>query len=467
MNLTRVVKIRLLALLLLSFAAIAIVAINFALVPAQLGIGRIVITANMNGAGGLYPNANVTYRGLVVGRILSVRSTSLGAQAKLSIESDTKIPQDLSASIESMSAIGEMYLDLLPRRGGGPWLREGSVIPASRVNLPAEIGKTLEKVTSLLKSVDPQDLKTVIDESFTILNGQGEALRGLVIAVNQLIHEAHGSIKPTVQLIDQLGPLLQSQIESAPAIRAWAVSLSQVTGTIAVHDGELRRVLESAGPTATELAQLFEEWRPTLPILLANLVTVEQVLAVYNPALEQILVLLPPLMAASQGAGMLNIENPGQNTFFANQLNDPPPCITGFLPVSQRRSPEDTTTLPAPKDLYCKVDPRDPRSIRGARNMPCLEFPGLRAATVKLCRQRAAQNPRQYPPSTLGSTHIAGNLSNPQALQRNSYTAGTVLQYDPRRGQYRGPDGRIYRVRGLSGGLRGAAPELQNMLLGK
>ena len=112
-----------------------------------------------------------------------------------------------------------------------------------------------------------------------------------------------------------------------------------------------------------------------------------------HPSIEQILVLYPPLIAATQSAGLPNSDNPAQNTFFANQLNDPPPCTTGFLPADQRRSPTELDVPPTPPDLYCKVAPENPAAIRGARNLPCVEYPGKRAPTVQLCRDPAGYSP--------------------------------------------------------------------------
>jgi phospholipid/cholesterol/gamma-HCH transport system substrate-binding protein len=68
-------------------------------------------------------------------------------------------------------------------------------------------------------------------------------------------------------------------------------------------------------------------------------------------------------------------------------LNNPPPCLTGFLPASQWRSPADTSPAPLPAGTYCKI-PQDTQAndVRGARNYPCVDVPGKRRATPKECR---------------------------------------------------------------------------------
>ena len=68
--------------------------------------------------GGLYGTGNVTYRGVEVGRVQSVGLTDTGVEAVLSLKSGIDIPSDLKAEVHSQSAIGEQYVDLLPRNGG-------------------------------------------------------------------------------------------------------------------------------------------------------------------------------------------------------------------------------------------------------------------------------------------------------------------------------------------------------------
>ena len=72
---------------------------------------------------------------------------------------------------------------------------------------------------------------------------------------------------------------------------------------------------------------------------------------------------------------------------FGTALNSPPPCLTGFLPASEWRAPADTCTQPLPSGTYCKI-PKDYQGnvVRGARNYPCADVPGKRAATPRECR---------------------------------------------------------------------------------
>ncbi len=75
-------------------------------------------------------------------------------------------------------------------------------------------------------------------------------------------------------------------------------------------------------------------------------------------------------------------------------INQPPPCMTGFLPASEWRPPADTSSQPAPSGLYCKIPKDTPANVvRGARNIPCADVPDKRAASPKECRSEEPYEP--------------------------------------------------------------------------
>ncbi|MCC8926917.1 MCE family protein [Rhodococcus sp. I2R] len=393
MKLTRTIRIQLWIFCCVAVLATTFTAVQYAQIPQSMGIGRYTIDVELADGAGLYPNANVTYRGRTVGRVVSLAKTDSGARATLSLESSPRISLDTEVEVRSVSAIGEQYVNLLPSTTVGPYLEDGAIVPVERTSLTDEVGPTLDQLEQTLASIDPDRLRTVLDESFDALDGAGGEMRALIDSTSTITESAAHARVPMSTLVDELGPLLQTQVASAGAIAQWSRSMAEFSAQLHASDPQIRSVMERGVPFSLEATELFRDLRPTLPMLLAHLTSVEQALAVYNPSIEQILVLYPPLIAATQSAGLPNSDNPAQNTFFANQLNDPPPCTTGFLPADQRRSPTELDVPPTPPDLYCKVAPENPAAIRGARNLPCVEYPGKRAPTVQLCRDPAGYSP--------------------------------------------------------------------------
>src|SRR6202020_534568 len=134
--LTRFVRIQLLIFTIIGTIGVSAMALCYVQAPTLLGIGRMTVTLELPASGGLYRFSNVTYRGVQVGKVTSLALTDTGAEATLSLGTSPKIPADLKAEVRSVSAVGEQYVDLRPRTDSGPYLRDGSVIPADATTIP-------------------------------------------------------------------------------------------------------------------------------------------------------------------------------------------------------------------------------------------------------------------------------------------------------------------------------------------
>jgi len=385
--LTRFVKIQLIIFTVASVIGVSVMFFNYIQVPTLFGLGHFTVKLEMPASGALYRFSNVTYRGVQIGKVTDVTVTSpTQVVATLSLNTSPRISADLIAEVRSVSAIGEQYVDLRPRSDSGPYLHDGSVIPARDATLPQQVGPMADQLSNLIGSIPKEKLSGLLDESFKAFNGAGYDLGSLADSSATLSHDLKGAADQTRALIYDGGPLLETQADTADSIRTWAQSLAGISETVANDDQQVRTLLDTGPGFAQEVSRLLEQVKPTLPILLANLTSLGQVLVTYNPALEQLLVLLPPYMASLQVFGRLDNNPIGlPQAEFAINVADPPACSVGFLPPSQWRSPADTTTVDTPDGLYCKLPQDSPIAVRGARNYPCMGHPGKRAPTVEIC----------------------------------------------------------------------------------
>ncbi|TDK95117.1 MCE family protein [Mycobacterium paragordonae] len=433
----------------IALSVLAVTFLHFVKLPAMLfGVGRYTVTMQLPESGGLYGTGNVTYRGFEVGRVESVRLTDTGVEAVLSLKSGIDIPSDLKAEVHSHTAIGESYVELLPRNATSPPLKDGDVIALANTSVPPDINGLLSAANSAIAAIPRDNLQTVVDESYTAVGGLGPELSRLVTRSTTLAIDARKNLDPLVALIDRAPPVLDSQTHTSDAIAGWASHLAAVTSDLQAHDAAVSGVIDRGGPALQEVRQLIERVQPTLPILLANLVSVGQVALTYQNDIEQLLVVFPRSIEAEQAGILANLNTKqgyrGQYLSFNLNLNLPPPCTTGFLPAQQQRIPtfEDYPGRP-PGDLYCRVPQESPLNVRGARNIPCETVPGKRAPTVKLCESNEQYIPlndgfnwKGDPNATLSGQGI------PQLPPGTPPTA--VAPYDPATGTYTGPDGRQY-----------------------
>ncbi|GBG39074.1 MCE family protein [Mycobacterium montefiorense] len=463
LHLPRRVIVQLAVFTVIALAVLAITFLHFVKLPAMLfGVGRYTVTMELPESGGLYGTGNVTYRGFEVGRVESVRLTDTGVQAVLSLKSGIDIPSDLKAEVHSQTAIGESYVELLPRNATAPPLKDGDVIPLADTSVPPDINALLSATNTALGAIPHDNLKTVVDESYAAVGGLGPELSRLIIGTSELASDARKNLDPMVALIDQAQPVLDSQSHTSDAIAGWASHLATVTTELQTHEPTVARVIDQGGPALGEMRQLIERVQPTLPILLANLVSVSQVALTYQNDIEQLLVVFPMAISAEQAGILANLNTKqayrGQYLSFNLNLNLPPPCSTGFLPAQQQRvaSSEDYPGRPA-GDLYCRVPQDSQLNVRGARNIPCETVPGKRAPTVKLCESNEQYVPlndgynwKGDPNATLSGQDIPQLPPGPPPRATGPVEPApapppiAAAQYDPATGTYTGPDGRQY-----------------------
>ncbi len=381
--LTRLIKTQLVLLVVLAVVAVVVLGWYFLRIPSLVGIGRYTLYAELRQSGGLYRTANVTYRGITIGTVTNLEPTERGARATMSIDEGYQIPTDASANVHSVSAVGEQYLDLVSTRTGGPYLQNNQTVAKSTV--PSQIGPALDAANRGLAVLPKDKVATLLHETSLAVGGLGPSLRRLVDATQAITHDFRASLDDVDEIIAHSGPIIDSQVNSGDDIGRWAANLNTLATQTAQQDQAVRSILANAAPTAEQVNATFSDVGESLPQTLANLEVVIDMLKRYHNGVEQALVFLPQSAAIAQS---VTSEFPGQAALGvgALSLNQPPPCLTGFLSASDWRAPADTSTAPLPSGTYCKIPMDAQNVVRGARNYPCVDVPGKRAATPRECR---------------------------------------------------------------------------------
>ncbi|MEU1273892.1 MlaD family protein [Streptomyces sp. NPDC005799] len=404
---TRTVKAQLLA-----FAAVTAVGVSYisaeytGLVDSLLDRGY-TVRADFADSGGIFPGAEVTYRGVPVGRVGSLGLTSdNGVSVALDIKRGApRIPADTLAVVANRSAVGEQYVDLQPRTSHGPYLLDGSAIPRGSTRVPLPTTDLVLSLDRLVNSVGQDDLRGTVDELGKAFNGTGPDLSRLVDSGNALVESASDSLPQTISLIEDSRKVLKTQADQGSSIKSFAHDLALLTQQLKSSDGNLRKLIGNATPAAQEVNSLLKSTGPQLSVLLANLISGGQVTLAHLPGVEQSLVTFPALVSGSYTVV------PGDGTFhFGLVVNadDPAPCTQGY--GTPRRDPSDTATRAANTDARCTAPRGSKTSVRGAQNAP-----GARSAS-------GGANQAAY-----------------------------VTPYDPETGTATGPDGRPVEI-GSTGG---------------
>ena len=423
MLLTRFVKTQLAVFVVLTVLALLGLGLYYLRLPSVAGIGQYTLKVDLPAAGGLYRTSNVTYRGATIGRVTDVEPTEKGACATLSISDKYKIPTDASANVGSVTAVGEQYIDLVSTGDTRDYFKPGQTITKSTI--PQAVGPALDNAYNALAAIPSDKIPTLLDETAQAVGGLGPTLQKLVDNTQSFVNELTLNINDVNDIVDNAPPIFDSQVQSADAIYTWAANLNSLTRQAKEQDAAVSSLLTQGAPAAEQLNTLFVDVQDALPQTLANLEIIIEMLKRYNKGVEQSLVLLPQAPIAGQAiAGTY----PGKaNLDLALSINQPPPCLTGFLPASEWRAPADTSLRPVEKGLYCKIPQETPANVvRGARNLPCVDVPGKRAASPLECRGDEPYTPLGTNP-WYGDPNQILNCPAPGARCDQPVNPGTVI----------------------------------------
>ncbi len=364
---------------LLAFAAVAVLGMSY-LGFNYVGLDRVLlgsgyeVAADFRDSGGIFVNAEVTYRGVEVGRVSDMELIDDGVRVVLTIDPDTDpIPASTSAFVATRSAVGEQYVDLRPDTDAGPFLEDGAVIPQERTGIPVP-------VEQLLLNIDEGNLRTVVDELGQAFAGAGDDLGRLIDNGDVLLARAEQSLPRTLRLITDGRTVLDTQVASRSAIAQWATELRALTDTLVEIDPDLRGLLTNAPDAGVQLEQLVRDAGPGLGSLLRNVDILNDVTIPRLDAVEQLLVTYPDVVSGNFTVVHRDDDGVMRSHFgFVLNAGDPHACTTGYLPTSQL--PDEGAVASADVDgVSCDVingadpDPGDGydengSNIRGEQNI--------------------------------------------------------------------------------------------------
>lgn len=377
---TRTVKLQLTAFALVAVLGMAYLGFTY------VGLDRVLlgtgyqVSADFRDSGGIFENAEVTYRGVSVGRVTGMDLVEDGVRVTLTIDPGAEpVPADTRAVVATRSAVGEHYVDLVPDDGEGPFLEDGAVIPQERTAIPVPVEQLLLNVDELVGSLDRENLRIVVDELGRAFAGAGDDLGRLIDNGDLLLARAQESLPETLALIRDSRTVLDTQVAGRSAIEQWAADLRLVSDTLVASDADLRGLLGTAPEAGDALQRLVEEAGPGLGPLIRNLDVLNRVTVPRLDGVEQLLVTYPDVV--SGGFSVVRDDGGTMRAHFGFVLNagDPHACTSGYVPTGDLPGPGAVQALDTDAVRCAVVDGADPNpgdgvdetgaSIRGEQNI--------------------------------------------------------------------------------------------------
>jgi phospholipid/cholesterol/gamma-HCH transport system substrate-binding protein len=210
------------------------------------------VTAYFQDAPGLRRNVEVSYLGVSVGHVTTVRLASGAAEVHLAIDRGRHLPTGINAAVRRRSAVGEPYVALTAPSGwhpGDAYLPEdGSyVIPQSATSLPVSYGDLFASADKLLSAVDPHSLHVITSELAIALGGRGDELRTIIGRGADITTTLASNANDLDQLATQLTQLTGVVADKSATIATSTDDLAVLVNSLAASADDMSALL-ARGP---------------------------------------------------------------------------------------------------------------------------------------------------------------------------------------------------------------------------
>lgn len=363
-------RIRLAEVLLLVVTVAGLVYVTDIVVKGGMFTASTDVTVELASGGGLYPGANVAYRGSSVG---TVRSIDLrpggGVVASVRLEGDARIPADTEAVVTNLSPIGEQYLDFRPRSDDGPMLADGDVVAVEDTAVPPRFDAVLRNVTDLAALIDPAEVDTVTRELGAAFETQTD-LREVGRLADAGLTTLEDLYPRWVELARQAAVPLRTVVTHGDDLQEFTTQVELLTAELAAGDATVNALITSATTAVPLVDRLVSTLDPLLVPVLADTQAVATEAAVRPHGLAHWLDWAPLQMI-----GMAQSTRDGSG-WVVLVPNPSPTCSYG----TPHTSPRSIERQPAVLDAACTlVHPLVQQ--RGSQHAPIESPAGARPGT--------------------------------------------------------------------------------------
>jgi phospholipid/cholesterol/gamma-HCH transport system substrate-binding protein len=240
------------------------------------------------------------------------------------------------------------------------------VIAQPDTQIPQPVTDLLTNVDALARSLPAGSLRTVVNELYQAFNGQGPNLQSLLTASSSFTSAASNDITPTSELINEGQGVLATQQQETSAIESFASTAQLFAQQLDNSDSDLRRLITATPQAMQQVIGLLQDNDPNLGLTLANLLTTSDIGLTRQPALKELLSVLPAAVAVGNTVTTKNGSNFGLTVTFFNPL----PCTNGYQGTKYRNGLDTSPAPPLNTAAHCASPPSTGIDVRGSANAP-------------------------------------------------------------------------------------------------
>jgi len=177
---------------------------------------------------GLVVDSNVLLRGAPVGKVSGMRTSLQASTIDFYVDGQYRIPDDTEVRLENLSALGESYIEFVPRSDAGQTFQDGQRISTKSVTQQPSVSELTTSVVRVLNQLDPDAVKRIIGEADAALPDPKAVLPNLSYASIQLNNMVNGMNGQGHQLLTNFQTLLRNAEWVNPALTSMAPQVQRL-----------------------------------------------------------------------------------------------------------------------------------------------------------------------------------------------------------------------------------------------
>jgi len=237
---------------------LAISAIAGLLLSRYTGIWRntVDVVASMPSLGdGLPQNADVKFRGVLVGTVAGVNSDPTGpstVEILLNPARAETIPNTVTARVVPSNIFAVSSIELVDT-GGGRSIEAGATIPGDDSQETLELQTAMTSLRNVLTAIDPEKSSSVLSTLADALDGRGESIGSTISTASSYLTTLRAEMPDLTSDIELLDTSIGSLSRTAPQLLDTLQSSLIPAATIADKRAQLTQFLTSAAGATSSL----------------------------------------------------------------------------------------------------------------------------------------------------------------------------------------------------------------------
>lgn len=285
---------RLLQLVAVVLSAVVAVATVVVVVKAADGAfsGSYALSGYFTSSGeGLNPGAEVTYRGVQVGRVTAVALVKGKAKITMAIDHGFRVPADATATLLPINVFGadNIAFTFPAVPAGDPVGDLGPGGTIAHTGVSPDIEDLFAAADPLLAQIDAPDIATIVDNLAQASQGEGPTIAASVEEGVQLANFLDTTLPEQLTALDSLSGFTSALAPTASSLNAISAASNVALPAFNSQAAAYQKLLATLSPFAENLAQFLAAYHPDIETLLSAGDNVARVILTQQSQIGQVI----------------------------------------------------------------------------------------------------------------------------------------------------------------------------------